>query len=188
MAGTIGPRQCSFLWPLLGASLGMAMIVWRTNSSPSFNLPALFSSLILEWKIQWNPSYFPDPSKKKPSISSRRKRRNRPKHYFLFGLGALLFSTLFLSTVYHNVHVNINGQSVRLKDILARFSQSEELTPIHTQVWNIVRQLSMFYWQYGLKGIWSEIWTNIFSADDRLAYQVRVKHQEFFRTLLFLLF
>lgn len=183
--GTIGPRQCSFAWPLLGAILGMPMIVGRRNSSPSFNLPALFSSLILEWKIQWNPTYFPEVPQKKPSSSSKRKRRHKPKHYLLFGLGVLLFSTAFFSTLYHHAHLSINGQSMSIRNVFARFSQSDEFTPFHKQVWIIGRQLWAFYWQYGLKGIWSEIWTSIISTDDRQAYQVRVEHQESFQHTTF---
>ena len=143
------------------------MIVWRTNSSPSFNLPALFSTLIFEWKVQWNPTYF-----SKSSTRSKRRRRHTYKRYLLFAFGVVLFSTIFASTIYHNLQVNIKGQPMKVRDLF----QSHEFSSLAREIWNLLRKLWAFYWQYGLKGIWSEIRLIIHSDNEKQAYEVRVAH------------
>lgn len=176
LTGTLGPRQCSFIWPLLGAILGMPFLVWRTNLSPSFNIPAFLSSWIFEWKIEWNPTYFSNLSTTK-STSSRssmfvkRNRRHFVKRCLIFGLGIIVFGTIFTSTIYQNLQVNINGRHVRIKDILMNLYKSHGFVSLYQQLSNIVRQLWAFYLQYGFNGIWTEIWMRIDSKNEKQAYE-----------------
>jgi len=177
ITGTLGPRQCSFMWPLLGAILGMPFLVWRTDLSPSFNIPAFLSSWIFEWKIEWNRTYFPNLSTTKStssrsSMPSKRKRRHFVKRCLIFGLGVIVFSAIFTSTIYQNLQVDIKGRHVRIKDVLTDFFKSHEIISLYQQLSNILRQLWTFYLQYGFKGIWTEIWMTIDSQSEKQAYEV----------------
>jgi len=161
ITGTLGPRQCSFIWPLLGAILGMPFLIWRSDVSPSFNIPAFLSSWIFEWKIEWNPTYF-----------SKRKRRYFIKRCLIFGFGVIIFSAIFTSTIYQNLQVDIKGRHIKIKDVLTDFFKTQEFIVLYQQVSNIVRQLWTFYLQYGFKGIWTQIWLAIESESDKQAYEV----------------
>ncbi len=151
----------------------MPFLVWRTNLSPSFNIPAFLSSWIFEWKIEWNPTYFSNLSTTK-STSSRssmfvkRNRRHFVKRCLIFGLGIIVFGTIFTSTIYQNLQVNINGRHVRIKDILMNLYKSHGFVSLYQQLSNIVRQLWAFYLQYGFKGIWM----TIDSESEKQAYEV----------------
>jgi len=177
ITGTLGPRQCSFIWPLLGAILGMPFLVWRTDLSPSFNIPAFLSSWIFEWKIEWNPTYFSNmfvikSNESQPSTSPKRKRRHFIKRCLIFGLGVIIFSTIFTSAVYQNLQVDIKGRRVKIKDVLTDFFKSQELVLLYQQLSNVVRELWTFYLQYGFKGIWTQIWMAIDSESEKQAYEV----------------
>jgi hypothetical protein len=177
IAGTLGPRQCSFIWPLLGAILGMPFLVWRADSLPSFNVPAFLSSWIFEWKIEWNPTYFSNISvtnsdESRSPISSKRKRRQFIKRCLLFGLGIIVFSAIFTSAIYQNLQVDIKGQRVKIKDVLSNFFKSQQFVLLYQQLSNIMRQLWAFYSQYGFKGIWTQIWMAIDSETEKQAFEV----------------
>jgi len=177
ITGTLGPRQCSFIWPLLGAMLGMPFLVWRTDLSPSFNIPAFLSSLIFEWKIEWDPSYLSHifiakSNESESSVSPKRKRRHFIKRCLIFGIGVLVFSAIFTSAVYQNLQVDIKGRRVKIKDVLTDFWKSQQFVLLYQQLSNVVRQLWAFYLQYGFKGIWTEIWMVIDSESDKQAYEV----------------
>jgi hypothetical protein len=177
IAGTLGPRQCSFIWPLLGAILGMPFLVWRSDLSPSFNIPAFLSSWIFEWKIEWNPTYFSNllimKSNKSQSFNTpKQKRRHFIKRCLIFGLGVIVFSAIFTSAIYQNLQVDIKGRHVKIKDVLTDFFKSQEFVLLYQQLSNIVRQLWAFYSQYGFKGIWTQIWMAIEFESDNQAYKV----------------
>jgi len=177
ITGTLGPRQCSFIWPLLGAMLGMPFLVWRTDLSPSFNIPAFLSSWIFEWKIEWNPTYFSNmfitkSNESQSSISPKRKRRHFIKRCLIFGLGVIVFSAIFTSAIYQNLQVDIKGRRVKIKDVLTDFWKSQQFVLLYQQLSNVVRQLWAFYLHYGFKGIWTQIWMAIDSESDKQAYEV----------------
>jgi hypothetical protein len=176
LAGSLGPRQCSFIWPLLGALLGMPFLIWRADS-PSFNISALLSSLIFEWKIEWNKEYFPSiPITKsiesQPFISPKRQRRHIIKRCLIVGLGALVFGVIFTSAIYQNFQVDINGQRVKIKDVLSDFFKSQEFILLCQQLSSVMRQLWAFYLQYGFKGIWTQIWTTLDFESEKQAFEV----------------
>jgi hypothetical protein len=157
----------------------MPLLIWRTDLSPSFNIPAFLSSWIFEWKIEWNPTYFSNLSIKtsnefKSSISPKRKRRHFIKRCLLFGFGVIVFSTIFTSAIYQNLQVDIKGRHVKIKDVLKNFFKSQEFVLLYQQISNIIRELWTFYLQYGFKGIWTQIWMAIESESDKQAYQVRM--------------
>jgi hypothetical protein len=180
VTGTLGPRQCSFFWPLLGAMLGIPLLIRRADSSPSFNLPAIFSSIVFEWKIEWNPAYFtnilitkPNESQSPPSLKpTKRKRRHFIKRCLIFGLGVMVFSAIFTSAIYQNLQVDINGRRVKIKDVLADFLKSQEFVLLYQQLANVIRQLWAFYLRYGFKGIWTQIWMELDSQSEKQAFQV----------------
>ncbi len=180
ITGTLGPRQCSFIWPLLGAMLGIPLLIRPADASPSFNIPAILSSLIFEWKIEWNPGYFSDvfiiKSDESQSSSSlkpiKRKRRHFIKRCLIFGIGVIVFSTIFTSAIYQNLQVDINGRHVKIKDVLADFLKSQEFVLLYQQLTNVMRQLWTFYLRYGFKGIWTQIWMELDSQSEKQAFQV----------------
>ena len=161
----------------------MPFLAWRKDLSPSFNIPAFLSSFVFEWKIEWNPTYFSNLSGTKPTqmqsfISSKRPRRHFIKRCLLFGVGVLVFSAIFTSTIYHNFKVNVNGRHVRIKDVLTEFFKRQGMVSLYQQLSNIARQLWRFYWQFGLKGIWAEIWMLIESENEKHAYEVNSEGRE----------
>lgn len=178
MAGTIGPRKCSFVWPLLGALLGLPLLVWTGDESPSFNIVAFFSCCIFEWKIDWDPDYFTSETEPDGSSSSKKKRSRRHivKRCLILGLGACVFGIILTSAVYQNLQVDINGERVKIKDVLADFFQSQEFIILYHQLASVVRQLYGFYLQYGFKGLWTQIWAALDSESDKQAYEVNNKN------------
>ena len=180
LAGTLGPRRCSLLWPWFGAMLGLPFLIRRADSSSSFNIPALLSSLFFEWRVEWNREYFPSASVDKVTESQssmaakqpRRRRRHFVQRCLLFGLGALIFTGIFTSAIYQNFQVQINGQPVKVKDVLTNFFKSQEFIRLSQQLGSVMRRLWHFYLQYGLKGIWTQIWTALDLENDKQAFGV----------------
>ncbi|CAF2410101.1 unnamed protein product [Rotaria sp. Silwood2] len=173
LAGTLGPRQCSFIWPLLGALLGLPFIIWNGDASPSFNIVAFFSCCIFEWKIDWNPEYFSTKTESETSPKKKaRRRRHIIKRCFILGFGAFVFGIILTSTIYQNLQVDINGERVKVKDVLADFFKSQEFIQLSQQLSSVMKQLYAFYLQYGFKGIWTEIWAALDFESDKQAYEV----------------
>ena len=162
LAGTLGPRQCSFVWPLLGAFLGLPFVFGYRDSSPSLPSVVFLSCCLLEWKIDWDIDYLT--SKEQPKFLKR---------CLIYGAGGLIFGLVLTSAVYQNLQVNINGENVKIKDVLSDFFKSNEFVLIYQQLANIVKQLYGFYLQHGFKGLWTEIWTALDSESDRQAYEVQ---------------
>ncbi|CAF1206549.1 unnamed protein product [Adineta ricciae] len=175
MVGTLGPRQCSFLWPLLGALFGLPLIVSRNeSSSPSFNLSAFLCSIFFEWQVEWNPTYFSKliiNKESQCSIPPKRKRRHFVQRCLVFGLGIMIFGTVFTSAVYQNLQVDIKGRRVKVKDVLSEFFKSQEFLLLYQQILNILRQLWTFYLRHGLKGIWTKLWMVLDSESEKQAYE-----------------
>lgn len=180
LAGTVGPRRCALIWPWFGAMLGLPFLIRRADSSPSFNIPAILSSLIFEWRIEWDQDYFQStPTDKavecQPSVPTKQPRRRR-RHFvqrcLLFGLGALVFTSIWGSAIYQNFQVQINGQPVKIKDVLTDFFKSQEFIRLSQQLSTVMRRLWHFYLQYGLKGIWTQIWAALDSENDKQAFGV----------------
>ncbi|CAF2648972.1 unnamed protein product [Rotaria sp. Silwood2] len=162
ITGTLGPRQCSFIWPLLGAICGMPFLIWHINSAPSFNIAAFFSCCIFESKIQWNREYFLNvlitkSAEQQLLISSKQIKRKRchiVKRCLIFGLGVMIFSAIFTSTIYQNLQVDVKGQRVKLKDVLNDFFKSQEFTIMRENLSIFIRRLWALYLHYGFKGLW----------------------------------
>lgn len=180
IVGTIGPRRCSFIWPLLGALLGIPFIIWRIDSSPSFNISAILSSLIFECKLEWNPTYITNlidskSTEHKLSVSSSHRRRKRGlviKRCLIFGLGLILFSAIFTSAIYHNLQVHIAGRRVRIKGVLEEYFQTQDAQVLHEKLSSILRELWAFYLQDGLRGIQTRIWLIFNFGTDTQAFRV----------------
>ena len=96
------------------------------------------------------------------------------KRCLIFGLGALVFGAIITSALYQNLQVDINGERVKIKDVLADFFQSQEYLQLYQQLSSVLKQLWAFYLQYGFKGIWSQIWTALDSESDKQAYEVTI--------------
>ncbi|CAF0817389.1 unnamed protein product [Rotaria sordida] len=178
ITGTLGPRQCSFIWPLLGAICGMPFLIWRINSIPSFNIAALFSCWIFQRKIQWNREYFSNILITKSSdhhqflISSKKIKRKRYdiiKRCLIFGFGTIIFSTIFTSAIYQNLQVDIKGQHIKLKDVLNDFFKSQEFILIREKLSIFIRQLWAFYSHYGFKGLWMIL---DFEKNEKQAFEI----------------
>ena len=167
MTGTLGPRQCSFIWPLFGALLGLPFLIGRVDSSPSLNIVAFLSSWIFEWKIDWNSDEFVVDVSSKPKI-----RRHFVKRCLIVGLGAIIFCSIFSMAIYQNLHVDINGERVKVKDVLSNFFQSQEYLQLCQQLSSVMKQLWAFYLQFGFKGIWTQIWTALDFESDKKAFEV----------------
>ena len=153
--------------------LGLPFLLWHGDSSPSFNIVAFFSCWIFEWKIDWDPDYF---DSKTESLSSakqtRRARRHIVKRCLILGLGALVFGTVVTSAVYQNLYVDINGERVKIKEVLADFFKSQEYVQLCQQLTSVIKQLWAFYQQFGFKGIWTQIWSALDYESDKQAFEV----------------
>jgi hypothetical protein len=101
-------------------------------------------------------------------MPTQRNRRYFVKHCLIFGLGVIVFSAMFTSTIYQNLQVNIKGHQVRIKDLLTDFYKSHGIISLYQKFSSIARKLWTFYLQYGLKGIWM----TIDSQNERQAYEV----------------
>lgn len=172
MAGTLGPRQCSFVWPLLGAVLGMSFLTAGENKPPAFNITALFACLAFEWKIDWDPEYVADESEKPKPTKKDKPRRHFVKRCLILGCGAIVFGLLVSSAIYQNLHVDLHGERVKVKDVLADFFKSQEFIQLSQQLSSVMKQLYAFYLQYGFKGIWTQIWAELSRESDKQAFEV----------------
>lgn len=165
LMGTLGPRKCSFVWPLIGALLGLPFLVGRAESSPSLNIVAFLSSWIFEWKIDWNVDEIC------PKTPKTKSRRHFVKRCLIFSAGAILFASILSMSIYQNLHVDINGERVKVKDVLSNFFQSQEYLQLCQQLSSVMKQLWAFYLQYGFKGIWTQIWTALDFESDKKAFE-----------------
>ncbi|CAM4779028.1 unnamed protein product [Rotaria magnacalcarata] len=180
LVGTLGPRQCSLIWPLLGAVFGMICLAGGNYSSPSFNLPALLSSLVFELKIQWNSEYFYNITVSKPtahqSLTSskqiKRKRSHILKRCLIYGLGAIVFSTIFNLAIYQNLEVHVNGRRIKIKDSIDDFFKSKEFLLLRQRLAMVARQVWAFYFQYGFKETWRYIWRTLDLESEKQAFEV----------------
>jgi hypothetical protein len=170
LVGTLGPRQCSFTWPLIGALLGLPFLFVRGDSSPSFNMAAFFSCLLFEWKVDWNANYFDGQTK--VTKATPKRRRHIVKRCLIFGMGALVFCSILSSAVYQNLQVDINGERVKIKDVLWDFFKSQEFIQLCQQLSNVFRQIWAFYQQFGFKGMWTQIWSALDLESDKQAFEV----------------
>ncbi|CAF1023933.1 unnamed protein product [Adineta ricciae] len=166
LAGTLGPRQCSFVWPLLGALLGTPFLLTNGDKAPSFNIAALISCWIFEWKIDWDPEYVSEESKTKS-----KPRRHIVKRCLILGCGAILFGLLITSAVYQNLQVDLHGERVKVKDVIADFFKSQEFIQLYQQLSRVMKELYAFYQHYGFKGIWTQIWAELSSESDKKAFE-----------------
>ncbi len=177
LTGTLGPRQCSFIWPLVGAILGLPFLISNGDTSPSFNIVAFFSCCIFEWKIDWDFEYFSTKSEVKvdsssPSKKKTRQRRHIIKRCLIFGLGAMVFGIILTSTLYQNLQVDIRGERVKIKDVIADFFNSQEFIQLYQQLLSVLKELYAFYLQFGFKGIWTQIWAALDSESYKQAFEV----------------
>ena len=177
LTGTVGPRRCSFIWPLLGALVGMPFLLWGGHLSPSFNVSAFLASWVFEWKIEWDPTYFADASSTKgteSSVKQRKRHRNDiVKRYALFALGAVVFSAIFTAAMYQHLQVDINGQHIKVKDAAADYFKPGGLTILYRQLSGVANQVWSFLRRYGVRGIWAEVWTTLNYPSEAQAFKVR---------------
>jgi hypothetical protein len=160
---------------LIGALLGFPFLISRGDGSPSLNIVAFLSCWIFEWKVEWNTEYFPKKTKSTSSPKADpKKRRHFVKRCLIFGLGALLFGAVITSVLYQNLQVEINGERVKIKDVLANFFKSQEYLQLCQQLSSVLKQLWAFYLEYGFKGIWAQIWTALDYESDKQAFEVTI--------------
>ena len=153
--------------------LGLPFLLWHGDSSPSFNIVAFLSCWIFEWKIDWDPDYFASKTESTSSAKQeKRARRHIVKRCLILGLGALVFGTVLTSAVYQNLYVDINGERVKIKEVLADFFKSQEYIQLCQQLSSVMKQLWAFYQQFGFKGIWTQIWSALDYESDKQAFEV----------------
>lgn len=180
LVGTIGPRQCSFVWPLFGALIGLPLLIRPPNLAPSFNISIILCCIMFEWKIEWNFDYFQMTAISKikdstPSVSLKQmriKRRHIVKRCLLYGLGALIFAGVFTSSIYQNLQVDVDGRRVKIKDVLNDFFKSQKFLLFYEQMKRILHHLFSFYMQHGVKGLWKQIWAILDFENQQQAFKV----------------
>ncbi|CAF4428642.1 unnamed protein product, partial [Didymodactylos carnosus] len=183
LMGTLGPRRCPFFWPLLGACMGIPFLFIRIYSSPSLNISAFLSSLLFEWKVDWDRNYFDTVVvSKQPKTLSKpattivvkhqktplKRRENTFKHYIIFLSGLLVFSIFASSAIYQNLNVDINGEKVKVKDVITDFFKSQT----YQQLRHVLLEIWTFYLTHGLTGIWTEIWRTFDFESDKQAFEL----------------
>jgi hypothetical protein len=85
----------------------------------------------------------------------------------------MIFGIILTSSIYQNFHVDINGERVKIRDVLTEFFKSQEFIQLYHQLTSVSKQLYAFYLQYGFKGIWTEIWKALDSESDKQAFEVK---------------
>lgn len=155
----------------------MPLLLGHYHSSPSFNLPVLLSLLFFQWKVQWNSEYFTEELKPKSTESqcpttlkqTKKKRMHILKRCLILGLGIVVFSTMFTSAIYQNLHVNVNGRRVKVKHVLSNYFKSKEFILLRQQLLSFTRKLWAIYLEHGFKGLW-----NILDLENKKqAYEVK---------------
>lgn len=181
LVGTIGPRRCSFVWPLLGALSGAPFCLSFWNMTPSFNPSILLSCLFFQWKVEWNPDYFRNLAELKlnrqhqPENSSEIFKSPQWASYVYYCIGAIVFAMIFSASVYQNLQVDMNGQRVKIQDVLTDFVKAQEFSQFFRQISDILQEIWQFYKQYGFQGLWKQIWMILDSESEKQAYFVREK-------------
>lgn len=170
LTGTIGYRQCSFIWPLLGAVLSLPFLMTNFNRTPSFNIAAWISSWIFEWKIDWDKEYFPKKSQQ------QKKRKARPhllKRSLIFIAGGILFTSILTSAICQNLQIEINGEQMKIRDVLSDFIRTRQYVHTYERVVRVAKELYTFCQVYGLDGVWEQIWKSLDVQNVEEAYEVR---------------
>jgi hypothetical protein len=75
--------------------------------------------------------------------------------------------------------VIINGQPVKIKDVLADFFRSQEFVRLYEQLMRLMRHLWSFYMKFGFKGIWQHMWTMLDSESEMQAFEVDRRMTEY---------
>jgi hypothetical protein len=151
--------------------LALPCLIGRGDSSPSLNIVAFVSCWVFEWKIEWNPDYHSTHTVSLPK-RTKKTRRHIVKRCAILGLAAIVFSSILVAAIYQNLQVDINGERVKIKDVLAGFFKSQEFIELCQQLSSVLNQIWAFYLQYGLKGIWTQIWAALDSESDKKAFEV----------------
>ena len=174
ICGTLGPRHCPYRWSLIGAFLGALFSMWRGNNPISFSVVSFFCSLVFQWKVEWNSEFFSGKVDSSPKKGEKRvhRRRHFVKRCLILGLGASIFISLVTCAIYQNLQVEINGERVKIKDVLSEFFKSPQYAQLTQQLSNVVKELWAFYLQYGFKGMWTKIWTILDLESDKQAFEV----------------
>ncbi|CAF4775813.1 unnamed protein product, partial [Rotaria magnacalcarata] len=74
------------------------------------------------------PEYFPTKTESQVTTSKKKQRQRRHiiKRCIILGFGACVFGLILTSAVYQNLQVDINGERVKVKDVIADFFKSQE--------------------------------------------------------------
>ena len=155
----------------------MPFLLWGGHLSPSFNVSAFLACWIFEWKIEWDPTYFVDASTTKTTDSSakqrKRHRNDSVKRYALFVLGAVVFSAIFTAAMYQHLQVDMNGQHIKVKDVVADYFKPGGLLLLYRQLSGVVNEFCSFLRQFGVRGLWAEVWTTLNYPSEAQAFKVR---------------
>jgi len=107
-------------------------------------------------------------TKKQQTLLKKRYQRNIFKRLILFFFGLALFGFFVSSAIYQNLIVDIDGEQVKVKDVIQDFFKSQA----YQQFRSILGELWVFYLKHGLTGIWKEMWTAFDFESDKQAFEV----------------
>ena len=173
LTGTLGPRQCSFIWPLVGALLSLPFLMGILNGKPSFNIAAWISSWILEWKIDWDTDYLPKKSEVRQQKKKYKQRTHFVKRSLIVAVGGILFLSILTSAICQNLEIEINGEKMKIKEVLGDFIRTKEYVHSYQRVVKVVKELYAFYRLHGFDGSWVHVWKSLDSQNVEQAYEVR---------------
>lgn len=182
IVGTLSARQCPFQWTFLGSLLGSTFSVLRGDNPFSLNVITLVCCLIFQWKVEWNPDYLNCSSQSSKNVNERVRRRHFVKRCLIFGFGAVLFCSIVSCAVYQNLQVEINGERVKIKDVLQSFFNSPQYLQLCQQLSGVFKQLWAFYLQYGFKGLWTHIWSILDLEGEKKALEVNFYLERWLQT------
>ena len=133
LAGTEGPVECEFKWPLLGSCIGH--LTYNLLDFEKFYLySAVLTTLFLEWNIKWDANYY-------------KNKKNIKKSMFKRALALSVLSCLYVILlslfVWNNASLtSVNGERVPLKESVKEYFQSEKFSKLYdglNVLWNFYK-------------------------------------------------
>lgn len=143
------------------------------NGKPSFNIAAWISSWILEWKIDWDTDYLPKKSEVRQQKKKYKQRTHFVKRSLIVAVGGILFLSILTSAICQNLEIEINGEKMKIKEVLGDFIRTKEYVHSYQRVVKVVKELYAFYRLHGFDGSWVHVWKSLDSQNVEQAYEVR---------------
>jgi DnaJ homolog subfamily C member 22 len=133
LINTEGPIKCDIKWPLIGAFIGF--LLDNYYSTYSGMRCSLFSTLFINWKMEWNTHDYVK-QKKQQNIKTRIKRSGK------LTFGYCLVIAIYFVYFWNNSSIYVDGQYMSIKESYYKFKESQIFYDIKRNlllIWNYYR-------------------------------------------------